>query len=91
MASEVKPQEAASLSPWGVLIWKLDALDKRLDAMNRGFNRRFVQLEARVDRLESRVDRLAEDGRSNRQSYVVLQLTTVLGFLAMLNSFWLVR
>ncbi|HSW10528.1 MAG TPA: hypothetical protein VLK32_06460 [Bacillota bacterium] len=106
MASEVKPQEAPSLSPWDVLIWKLDALDKRLDAMDQGLNRRIDQLGERMDRLEARMDRefaslrgeigglrgeMQQDLRGARHSFAVLQLTTTLGLIAVLVSFWLAR
>jgi len=105
-----KQQEAPGLSPWDVLVWKLDSLDKRLDGLDQGLNRRIEALDQglnrRIDRLEERTDReftalrgemgglrgeLHQGLRSTRHSFVILELTAVLGFLAMLVSIWLLR
>jgi len=126
-----KQQEAPGLSPWDVLVWKLDSLDKRLDGLDQGLNRRIEALDQglnrRIDRLEERTDReftalrgeigglhgqmgdlrgemgglrgemgglrgeFHQELRSTRHSFVILELTAVLGFLAMLVSIWLMR
>jgi hypothetical protein len=109
MAGDVKQQEMPGLgplSPWDVLVWKVDSLDKRLDAMAQGIEKRLDAmtqgiekrldaieqgLNRRLDRVEGRIDRLEEELRGTRQSFVILQFTAVLGFTAMLVSIWLFR
>jgi hypothetical protein len=87
VAGDVKQQEMpglSPLSPWDVLVWKVDSLDKRLDVIEQGLNRR-------LDRVEGRMDRLEEELRGTRQSVMILQFTAVLGFTAMLVSMWVLR
>lgn len=101
MAGEAKQQETPGLGPlsaWDGLVWKLDALDKRFDAMAQGIDKRLDALDAidqglnrRLDRVEARIDRLEEELRSTRQSFVIRQFTAVLGFTVMLVSIWLFR
>lgn len=98
MAGEAKQQDTPGLGPlsaWDGLVWKLDALDKRFDAMAQGIDKRLDAIDQglnrRLDRVEARIDRLEEELRSTRQSFVILQFTAVLGFTVMLVSIWLFR
>jgi len=98
VAGEAKQQETPGLSPlsaWDGLVWKLDALDKRFDAMAQGIDKRLDAMDQglnrRLDRVEARIDRLEEELRSTRQSFVIRQFTAVLGFTVMLVSIWLFR
>lgn len=136
MGDEAGKQEAATVSPWEVLLWKLDSLDKRVEGMDQRLNRRMDRMDERSDRLEQRADRLEQrfdrleqrfdrleqrlsgeisglrgevhadmaalrgwagdeiaslrqEVRGTRASFTVLELTAVLGFVAVLVSIWL--
>lgn len=86
IADRWKPQEAPSLSPWDVLIWKLDALDKRFDRLEER-----TEIAALRGEMGSLRGEMHQEFRGARHSFAVLELTVVLGFLTMLISLWLLR
>lgn len=60
MAGEPKQQETPGLGPlsaWDVLIWKLDALDKRFDTMAQETDKR---LDAMTQGIDKRLDAMMQ-------------------------------
>lgn len=79
MAEEAKRQEFPGVSPWDVLIWKLDSVEKYVQ-------REIGDLRRELGDLRHEVADLRREVRETRRSFTVLELTTIIGFLAVLAS-----
>ncbi|MBC7106371.1 MAG: hypothetical protein H5T97_10550 [Firmicutes bacterium] len=84
MAEEAKKQEFPGVSPWDLLIWKLDSLEKYVQ-------REIGDLRRELGDLRHEVADLRREVRETRRSFTVLELTTIIGFLAVLASILAVR
>lgn len=84
MAEEAKKQEFPGVSPWDVLIWKLDSVEKYVQ-------REIGDLRRELGDLRHEVADLRREVRETRRSFTVLELTTIIGFLAVLASILAVR
>jgi len=86
VAEEVRRQEFPGVSPWDVLVWKLDSIEKQIAKVEQRMDR----LEQRIDRLEHRFDGLDQriGGLDSRtvHSYTMLQWTAIIGFLAVIAA-----
>jgi hypothetical protein len=84
VAEEAKKQEFPGVSPWDVLIWKLDSVEKYVQ-------REIGDLRRELGDLRHEVADLRREVRETRRSFTVLELTTIIGFLAVLASILAVR
>ncbi len=84
MAEEAKKQEFPGVSPWDLLIWKLDSLEKYVQ-------REIGDLRREIGDLRQEMGDLRREVRETRRSFTVLELTTIIGFLAVLASILAVR
>ena len=79
MAEEAKREEFPGVSPWDVLIWKLDSLEKYVQ-------REIGDLRREIGDLRQEIGDLRREVRETRRSFTVLELTTIIGFLAVMAS-----
>ena len=79
MAEEAKREEFPGVSPWDVLIWKLDSLEKYVQ-------REIGDLRREIGDLRQGIGDLRREVRETRRSFTVLELTTIIGFLAVMAS-----
>lgn len=72
MTDEVKKETFPSVNPWDVLVWKLDSIERQIQ-----------KLDQRIDGLENKFEqRISSLEQRTSQSYVVLQWTAIIGFMA---------
>lgn len=76
MAEEVKKEEFPRVSPWDVLIWRLDSLEKYIQREVGDIRREIAELR----------QELREEVRATRRSFQILEWTAVLGFLAVIAT-----
>lgn len=76
MAEEVKKEEFPRVSPWDVLIWRLDSLEKYIQREVGDIRREIAELR----------QELREEVRGTRRSFQILEWTAVLGFLAVIAT-----
>jgi len=81
--------EANVISPWQVLVWRLDFVDKRMDRLDERFDRLAERVDEGFPAVRSDIQFLNGRFDGSKQNYLVLQLTSVLGFVAILVSIWL--
>jgi len=76
VAEEVKKEEFPRVSPWDVLIWRLDSLEKYIQREVGDIRREIAELR----------QELREEVRGTRRSFQILEWTAVLGFLAVIAT-----
>lgn len=75
MAEEAK-KDISGVNPWDVLIWKLDSMEKYFQRELGDLRREIVDLRQEI----------RGEAKETRRSYLVLQWTAVLGFLAVIAA-----
>lgn len=86
MAEEVKRQEFPGVSLWDVLIWKLDSLEKYVQREIGDLRREIGDLRRELGDLRQEMGDLRREVHETRRSFTVLELTAIIGFLAVVAS-----
>lgn len=81
MTEEAKKEEFHRVSPWDVLIWKLDSLEKYVQREISDLRREMGDLRQEIAELRREV---REEMKGTRQSYVILEWTAILGFVTII-------
>ncbi|SMB99400.1 hypothetical protein SAMN00808754_2886 [Thermanaeromonas toyohensis ToBE] len=88
MTEEAKKEEFHRVSPWDVLIWKLDSLEKYVQREISDLRREMGDLRREMGDLRQEIVELRrevrEEMKGTRQSYAVLEWTAILGFVAII-------
>lgn len=79
MTEEAKKETFPGVSPWDVLVWKLDSIERQIQ-----------KLDQRIDGLENKVEqRISSLEQRTSQNYLVLQWTAIIGFIAVIASIFM--
>lgn len=79
MTDEAKKESFPGVSPWDVLVWKLDSIERQIQ-----------KLDQRIDSLENKFEqRISSLEQRTSQNYLALQWTAVIGFIAVIASIFL--
>lgn len=76
MAEEIKKEEFPKVSPWDVLIWRLDSLERYIQREVGDIRREIAELR----------QELREEVKGTRRSFQILEWTAVFGFLAVIAT-----
>lgn len=83
VAEEVKKEDFPKVSPWDVLIWRLDSLEKYIQRETGDIRREIGDVRRELAELRQE---LREEVRGTRRSFQILEWTAVLGFLAVIAT-----
>lgn len=92
MAEEVKREEFPGVSPWDVLVWKLDSLEKYIQREIQDLRHETAGLRQELAGLRQELkgeiaslrQEVRDEIRANRRSYTTVELTAILGFIAVI-------
>lgn len=76
------------LNPWDLLVWKLDSIENYIQREIGDLRREVGGVKQEITELRQE---LREEIRGTRRSYAVLELTAVLGFIAVIVAVFLAR
>ena len=83
VSEEAKKDAFSGVSPWDVLIWKLDSIDRQIQKLDQRVDTLENKLDQRLNGVEQRIGSL--ESRTS-QNYLILQWTAILGFIAVIAS-----